>query len=143
MSKIYKKHNCKITFASCNQLPLYNYQVKEEYPMDGKWQIMDANYDFRVTSADPQKNIFWVCRRKMGKKALLPQKVIQTPTIFTWDDTFKLCVTSEGNFRCNSESEMVSREVHRNLLEHHKNVSFVCVWKIGYYYLPKTMQTFK
>ena len=68
MSKIYKKHNCKITFASCNQLPLYNYRVKEEYPMDGKWQIMDANYDFRVTSANPQKIFFEFAEGKWEKR---------------------------------------------------------------------------
>ena len=37
---------------------------------------------------------------------------------------------------------MVNSEVYHTLLKRLKKVSFVFVWKIGYYYLSKTTQTF-
>ena len=58
MSKIYRGHNSKITSTPCNQLTLCNCQIKGEYPMDGKCQTMDAAYDCRVTSPEPQKIYF-------------------------------------------------------------------------------------
>ena len=55
MSKIYKGHNSKITFTSWNQLTLCNCWVKEECPMDGRCQTMDAVYNCSVTSPGSQK----------------------------------------------------------------------------------------
>ena len=50
ITNIYKGHNSKITSTPCNQLALCNCRVKEGYPMDGKYQTMDAVYDCCVTS---------------------------------------------------------------------------------------------
>ena len=68
MSKIYKGHNGKITSTSCNQLTLCNCPVKEECPMDGKCQTMDAVYGYRVTSPEPQKIYFGLAERKWNKR---------------------------------------------------------------------------
>ena len=38
---------------------------------------------------------------------------------------------------------MISSEVRHTLLKHLKKVSFVFVWKVGFYYLSKTIQTFQ
>ena len=38
--------------------------------MEGKCQTMDAVYDSRVTSSEPQKNLLWVGRRKIETKVL-------------------------------------------------------------------------
>ena len=64
MSKRYKRHNSKITSASCNQLKLSNCREKQECPMDGKCQTIDAVNDFRVTSSEPQKIYFGLVERK-------------------------------------------------------------------------------
>ena len=40
----------------------------------------------------------------------------------------KLCVTSEGNFRCNSQPGMVSSEVHHTLLKHVEKC-FLCLYQ--------------
>ena len=58
MSKICKGHNSKITFTRCNQLTLCNCLVKEECPMDGKCQTLDAVYDCSVNSPEPRKIYF-------------------------------------------------------------------------------------
>ena len=55
MSKIYEAHNSKITSTPCNQLALCNCRVKEEWPMDGKCQTMDAVYNCCVTSPEPRQ----------------------------------------------------------------------------------------
>ena len=68
MSKIYKGHNSKITSTLCKQLTLCNCRVKEEYPMDGKCQIMDAVYDCRVTSPEPPKIYFGLKERNWKKR---------------------------------------------------------------------------
>ena len=70
MSKIYKAHNSKITSVPCNQLTLCNCREKEECHMEGKCQTMDAVYDSRVTSSEPQKNLLWGGRRKIETKVL-------------------------------------------------------------------------
>ena len=64
MSKIYKGHNSKITSIPCNQLALCNCRVKEECPIDGKFQTMDEVYDCRVTSSEPQKIYFGLAEGK-------------------------------------------------------------------------------
>ena len=46
---ISRLHNIKVRSTSCNQLTLCNCQVKEEPPMDGKFQTMDATYNCCVT----------------------------------------------------------------------------------------------
>ena len=58
MSKIYKGHNSKITYTPCNLLTLCNCRVKGECPMDCKCRTIDAGYDCRVTSPEPQKIYF-------------------------------------------------------------------------------------
>ena len=123
MSKIYKGHNSKVTFTPCNQLTLCNCRVKGEYLTDGKCETVDVVYHCRVTSPKPQKIYFGLAEGKW-KQGIITIK-IQSQTTFTWDDTFKLCVTSEGNFRCNSLPEMFNSEVHHTLLKHLKNLSFV------------------
>ena len=70
MSKIYKGHNSKITSVPCNQLALFNCQEKGEFSMDGKCQTLDAVYDCRVTSSEPQKIYFGLEERKMEAKVL-------------------------------------------------------------------------
>ena len=45
---MYKGHNSKIVSLSCNQLALCNCRVKEECPIDGKCQTMDAVYDRKI-----------------------------------------------------------------------------------------------
>ena len=68
MSKIYKRHNSKITSTSSNQLVLCNCRVKEECPMDGKCQTMDAVYDCRAVSPEPRKIYFGLAEGKWKKK---------------------------------------------------------------------------
>ena len=70
MSKIYKGHNSKITSVPCNQLALFNCQEKGEFSMDGKCQTLDAVYECRVTSSEPQKIYFELEERKMEAKVL-------------------------------------------------------------------------
>ena len=70
ISKIYKGHNSKITSAPCNQLTLCNCRVKGKCPMNGKCQTMDAVYDCRVTSSEPQKSTLgW--QKKNGSKGII------------------------------------------------------------------------
>ena len=68
MSKIYKRHNSKITPTPCNQLTLCNCRVKEECPMDGKCQTMDADYVCRVTSPEPRKIYFGLVEGEWKKR---------------------------------------------------------------------------
>ena len=68
MSKIYKGHNSKITSALCNQLTLCNCQDKGECAIDGKCQTMDAVYNCRVTSSEPQKVYFGLAEGKWKQK---------------------------------------------------------------------------
>ena len=68
MSKIYKGHNSKITSTPCNQLTLCNCHIKEECPMDGKSQTMDAVYDCRLTSLEPRKICFRLAEGKWKKR---------------------------------------------------------------------------
>ena len=70
ISKIYKGHNSKITSAPCNQLAICNCRKKGECPLDGKYRTMDAVYDCRVTSSEPQKIYFELEERKMEAKVL-------------------------------------------------------------------------
>ena len=44
--------------------PAANCQEKQEHPMDGKCQTIDAVNDFRVTSSEPQKIYFGLVERK-------------------------------------------------------------------------------
>ena len=57
MSKIYK-----------GQLTLCNCQIKGECPMDGRCQTVDAVYDRRVTSPEPQKIYFWLAEGKWKQR---------------------------------------------------------------------------
>ena len=68
MSKIYKRHNSKITSAPCNQLTLCNCRVKGKCPMNGKCQTMDAVYDCRVTSSEPKKLDFGLAEGKWKQR---------------------------------------------------------------------------
>ena len=67
MSKIYKGYNSKITSTLCNQLTLCNCCIKEECPMDGKYQTMDAVYDCSVISPEQQKIYFGLAKEKWEK----------------------------------------------------------------------------
>ena len=98
MSKIYKGHNSEITSTPCNQLTLCKSRVKEECPMDGKYQTIVAVYDRRVTSPEPRKIYFGLAEGKWKKKYYNHKN----PFNHKRDYTFKLFVASEGNFRCNS-----------------------------------------
>ena len=70
ISKICKGHNSKITSAPCNQLTLCNCREKGECPMNCKCQTMDAVYDCRVTSSEPQKSTLgW--QKKNGSKGII------------------------------------------------------------------------
>ena len=68
MSKIYKGHNSKTTSTTCSQLTLCNCRVKEECPMDGKCQTMDAVYDCCVISLEPRKKYFGLAEGKWNKR---------------------------------------------------------------------------
>ena len=68
MSKIYKGYNCKISSTPCNQRTLCNCRVKIECLMNGKCQTMDAVYDYRVTSSEPQKISFGLAEGKWNKR---------------------------------------------------------------------------
>ena len=68
MSKIYKGHNSKITSTLCNQLTLCNCRVRRECTIDSECQTMDAVYDCRVTSLEPQKIYFELAGKKMEAK---------------------------------------------------------------------------
>ena len=57
-------YNSKITSAPCNQLTLSNCREKEEWPMDGKCQTMDAAYDCRFTWSELQKIYFGLVEEK-------------------------------------------------------------------------------
>ena len=89
MSKIYKRHNSKIASILCNQLTLCNCWLKEECPMDGKCQTMDAIYDCHATLPKGK----W-------KKMYCNHKKSFNHKRYSHETTFKLCVASEGNFRC-------------------------------------------
>ena len=65
---MYKGHNSQITFTPCNQLALYNCQVKGECPMDGKCQTMEAICDCRVLSPEPQKIFFELAEEKWKER---------------------------------------------------------------------------
>ena len=52
----------------CNQLLLCNCRLKEECPMDGKCQTIDAVYDCLVTSPEPPKIYFRSAERKWKKR---------------------------------------------------------------------------
>ena len=64
MSKIHTRHNSNITSTPCNRLTLCNSRIKEECPMDGKCQTMDAFYDCCVTLSEPQKIYFGLAEGK-------------------------------------------------------------------------------
>ena len=68
MSQIYKGNTSKITSTSCNQLTLCNYRVKEERPMDGKCQPINAVYDCRVSSPEPQNIYLGLAEGKWKKR---------------------------------------------------------------------------
>ena len=74
MSKIYKGRNSKITSTPCNQMTLCNCRVKEECPMDGKCQTMDAVYDCRITSPEPRKIYFGFAEENWKKRYYNHQK---------------------------------------------------------------------
>ena len=136
MSKIYKGHNSKITSTLCNQLALCNCRVKEKCPMNGKCWTMDAVYDCRVTSPEPRKIYFelaewkWKTRYYNHKRSFNHKRYSNERTSYVWH--------LKGTL-----DEMVSSEMRHTLLKHLKKVSFLFVWKIGYYYLSKTIRTFK
>ena len=70
MLKMYKGHNSKIVSLSCSQLALCNCRVKEECPIDGKCQTMDAVYDRSVTSLELRKIHFGLTERKLEENVL-------------------------------------------------------------------------
>ena len=70
MYKTYKEYNSKITSTPCNQLTLCNCRVKEEFPMDGKCQTLDAVYDCRFTSSEPRR-IYFKLAEGNGRKGII------------------------------------------------------------------------
>ena len=73
MSKTYKRHNSKITSTPCNQLTLFNCQVKGECSMDGKCQTMDTVYNCCVTSPSNKKSTLgW--QKENGSKGIITIK---------------------------------------------------------------------
>ena len=74
------------------------------------------------------KNLLWVGRKKME------ERYYNYKSHSTTNNFFKLCVASERNFRCNSQPEMVSSEVHHTLLKCFKKVSFVSFAGFGNYH---------
>ena len=64
MSKIHTRHNSNITSTPGTRLTLCNPRIKEECPMDGKCQTMDAFYDCCVTLSEPQKIYFGLAEGK-------------------------------------------------------------------------------
>ena len=70
MYKIYKEYNSNITSTPCNQLTLCNCRVKEEFPMDGKCQTLDAVYDCRFTSSEPRR-IYFKLAEGNGRKGII------------------------------------------------------------------------
>ena len=66
--KICKGHNSKIISALYNQLTLRNCRVKEECPVDSKFQTMDEVYDCPVTSPEPRKIYFGMAEGKWKKR---------------------------------------------------------------------------
>ena len=69
--------------------------------MDSKCQTMDAVSEWRVTS-DPQKTYLGLAEVKWKKRYYNHKNSIQSQVIFTGDETFKLCMASEGQSGCNS-----------------------------------------
>ena len=84
--------------------------------------------EWRVTSPEPRKVYFGLAEEKWRKRYYNHKKVIQPQTIFTRDNRFKLCVASEGKFRCNSSPEIVSSEVSHTLLKHLKKC-LLCLYE--------------
>ena len=70
MSKIYKGHNSKATYAPCNRLTFCNCPEKGQCSMNGIFQNMDAVYDCPVTLSEPQKIDLGVGTSKMEAKVL-------------------------------------------------------------------------
>ena len=68
MSKIYKRHNSKITSAPCNQLTLCNCREKGECPRDNKCQTVDPVYDCCVISSESQKIYFELAEEKWTQR---------------------------------------------------------------------------
>ena len=143
MSKIYKGHNSNITFTSCNQLKLCNCRVKWECPMNGKCQTMDAVYDWPVTSPELQKIYFGLAEGKWKqmyynhKNSFNHKRYAYDTTLSSYARYLKETLDVTPNLkwsvvRCTT-----------TLPKHLKKMSFVFIWKIGYYYLSKTIQTFK
>ena len=93
MSKIYKRHNNKVTTILCNRLTLCNCQVNGECPMDSKCQTMDAVYDCHVTSPKPQKIYFGLTERKCIITPNLKWSVIRCATSYpNISKRFLLCL---------------------------------------------------
>ena len=111
--------------------------------MEGKCQTIDVVYGSRVTSPAPRKIYFGLGEGKWKQRYYYHKKIIQSQTIFTWDDTFKLYKTCEETLSVTLNLNWsVSSAVHHISLKYLKKVSFVFVWKIGYCYLPKTTRIF-
>ena len=70
MSKIYKGHNSKATYAPCNRLTFCNCPEKGQCSMNGIFQNMDAVYDCPVTLSELQKLDLGVGTSKMEAKVL-------------------------------------------------------------------------
>ena len=143
MSKIYKRHNSKITSIPCNQLTLCNCRVKGECPVDGKCQTMDTVYNSCVTSPEPQKIYFglaegkWKQRYSNHKKSFNHKRYSHETTLsgYLWHLMKTLVLTPKPKWsevRCAKPFSNISKKCLLCLYE-----------KIGYYYLSKTTQTFK
>ena len=85
--KIYKGHNSKVTSTPCNQLTFCNCIIKEEFPMDGKCQTMNAIFDRRVTSPELRKIYFGLTEGKW-KKRYYNHKLIQYHKWHSYKTTF-------------------------------------------------------
>ena len=97
MPKIYKGHNNKITSTPSNQLTLCYCRVKEEVT----WMVNAELWRQLPLHQNHEKSTLSRQKENERKGIIYISKVIQPQTIFTQDDTFKLCLPSEGNFRCN------------------------------------------
>ena len=69
--------------------------------MDGKCQTIDVVYDCCVTSSQPEKIYFGLAEGKF-KQRYYNHKQSFNHKRYSHETIFKLCVASQGNFRCNS-----------------------------------------
>ena len=161
MSKIYKAHNSKITSVPCNQLTLCNCREKGECHIDGNCQTMDAVYDSRATSSEPQKIYFGLAEGKLKqryynhKKSFNHKRYSHATTLssYVWDLKETLDATPMLNWsavRCATPYLNISKKcllcLHEKLViiiyprQHellNKRSELFCKWRHENKYLSK------